>query len=406
LFEGSTGRLEASFFDGSGSDTFTATVDWGDGSPLETPTVSATADGGAFTATHHYAQHGTYPGEVCVTDGSGATRCEDHDFAVSNVAPRRGWWLDLNEWTVSDFRGTNASDWRIGTGTAFQANNSSPTALLAPFQALGTRVSGTWRAWSDNGYMGFVFGYEPGESETSNADYLILVWKKDTSGNARRGIRLYRVSGVVSSFWNIYSSPEATLLAEATTLGNSSYVYEWEYEFHVELLPDRFRLWIEGGLEIDVTDDFSGLDGAFGLYNHSQQRNIFSRLRVQPADATTDASTPLAPFFERYDFRDFTEEEDNTVSATSAVWATEMSGRMVKQRQESRPSFFYSPDDINFRPIEGTLRVEGDDGFIGMALGFEPGDASNPDADYILVVWKQHDSATSERGLKAYHVQG
>ncbi|MEO1085738.1 MAG: PKD domain-containing protein, partial [Acidobacteriota bacterium] len=195
--------------------------------------------------------------------------------------------------------------------------------------------------------------------------------------------------------------------AEATTLGDTDYIYEWEYEFHVELVADRFRLWIDEGLEIDVTGDFSGLAaGSFGLYNHRHEDNIFSRLRAQPADPATDASALLAPFVERYDLRNFTQEDVASTTQSPGFWSTELSGRMVRQLSESRPSFFYSDEDINFRTVEGTLRVEGDDGFIGMAFGFEPGDTTNPDADYILVVWKQKSTSGSQRGLKEYHVKG
>ncbi|MEO1088416.1 MAG: PKD domain-containing protein, partial [Acidobacteriota bacterium] len=185
--EGWLSTLDASFFDASSLDSFSATVDWGDGSPLDAPTVSATGDGGAFSATHRYAQNGTYAGQVCITDGAGATRCESQDFVVDNVAPRSG-WLDFYNWTVEDLRSTHAaSDWGILDGGHYvtQRSDSNPTALLAPFPALGARVSGTWSAWDDVGYMGFVLGYEPGESERADADYLIAVWKKNTAGNAR-----------------------------------------------------------------------------------------------------------------------------------------------------------------------------------------------------------------------------
>ncbi|MEM1180659.1 MAG: PKD domain-containing protein [Acidobacteriota bacterium] len=403
--EGSALELDVNFYDSSANESYTATLDWGDGSAVEVPSVAVTAAGGSFSASHVFVQDGTYPGQICITDASGHETCESHDFVVENVAPRPG-WLDLPDWSVDDFRGT-ASNWGqdrfINVG---QTADSGPTALLSPFPALGARVSGQWRAWADLGFMGFVLGYEPGESESSSADYLIAVWKRGNEGTARRGVRLYRVQGRVASFWDLDGSPQSTLLAEATTLADVGYEYETDYGFEVELLPGRFRLWIDDQLEIDVTDDFSSLGGSFGLYNLRHHSNLFKRVRVQAADTTLSGGVPLAPFPSRYDFRDFTKEESIEGTNPTATWNTQLAGRKVHQNTESRPSFLYSDEALGFRRVRGVMRINGDDGYIGLALGYNPGDVTSPDADYVLVVWKRNTTGAAAKGLRAYHVQG
>lgn len=61
-------------------------------------------------------------------------------------------------------------------------------------------------------------------------------------------------------------------------------------------------------------------------------------------------------------------------------------------------TFFYSDFELldpeiegGTAVIEGTITVEtsGDDDYIGFALGFQPGDSTNPNADYLLIDWKQ-----------------
>lgn len=62
-------------------------------------------------------------------------------------------------------------------------------------------------------------------------------------------------------------------------------------------------------------------------------------------------------------------------------------------------SVFYS--DVSMVVINFRLRVNtaGDDDFIGFVLGFQPGDGSNKNADYLLVDWKQGSQSYGNWGL-------
>lgn len=73
------------------------------------------------------------------------------------------------------------------------------------------------------------------------------------------------------------------------------------------------------------------------------------------------------------------------------VWTVSADGFSVFQSVNGQPTLFYSNFEIFNTEVEGTIQVTttGDDDFIGFALGFQPGDTTNPNADYLLVDWKQ-----------------
>ena len=95
--EGDTVNLVAGFADGDGKGNHKATIDWGDGSPLEdcpgACTINANGDGtGTVIASHTYADNGVAPFTVVVTvfDGSGDTGSGGFTVTVANVAPIAG----------------------------------------------------------------------------------------------------------------------------------------------------------------------------------------------------------------------------------------------------------------------------------------------------------------------------
>jgi hypothetical protein len=71
------------------TDTHTATIDWGDGTPLVPGTVtqSPTGAGSNVTGSHVYADNGTYTVTVTVTDDDGDSSSDTLLVTVHNVAP-------------------------------------------------------------------------------------------------------------------------------------------------------------------------------------------------------------------------------------------------------------------------------------------------------------------------------
>jgi hypothetical protein len=68
---------------------YTATIDWGDGSPPDQGTISASGSGFAITGSHTYASGGPFTGTVQISDDGGATTsgtfriASDRDLALS-----------------------------------------------------------------------------------------------------------------------------------------------------------------------------------------------------------------------------------------------------------------------------------------------------------------------------------
>jgi len=83
-------------FRGTSTDeTFTYSIDWNDGSPLDTGSASVTTPGGvgtltrgAFGGSHTYAQNGTYPVIVTLADDDGGSRSFTFTVNVTNGAPQ------------------------------------------------------------------------------------------------------------------------------------------------------------------------------------------------------------------------------------------------------------------------------------------------------------------------------
>jgi hypothetical protein len=74
----------------------------------------------------------------------------------------------------------------------------------------------------------------------------------------------------------------------------------------------------------------------------------------------------------------------------AGVWTVAGDGQSVFQSVNGQPTLFVSDFDAFFSTFEGVIEVSGtDDDFIGFAIGYVPGDISNPAADYLLVDWKQ-----------------
>ncbi len=75
----------------------------------------------------------------------------------------------------------------------------------------------------------------------------------------------------------------------------------------------------------------------------------------------------------------------------NGVWTTASGGFSVTQSVNGQPTMFVSDFELWSVRIEGQVVVTtgADNDFFGFALGYQPGDTTNPNADYLLLDWKR-----------------
>ena len=103
-------------------------------------------------------------------------------------------------------------------------------------------------------------------------------------------------------------------------------------------------------------------------------------------------SMPASADTEQIDLSTWTAESYPAVSGFPAgVWTVSADNSNVLQSKNGQPTLFYSDFSVFNTEVQGKIKVEttGDDDYIGFALGFQPGDTTNSNADYLLIDWKQ-----------------
>jgi len=204
--------------------------------------------------------------------------------------------IDFSTWTQESYASVGGfpdGDWQVsGTGeSVVQVNNGQPTFFYSDFNTFGSEFTGTIRVnGSDDDYIGFALGFNPGDSTSASADYLLIDWKATDQlfdfnqgpdgpgGTAERGLAVSRVTGVptANEFWphqddNVPASPPGTGLIElqrGTSLFDTGWVIGQNYEFTFDFGPNNLDVFVDNVLELSIVGNFS--DGRFGFYNFSQ----------------------------------------------------------------------------------------------------------------------------------------
>jgi len=218
------------------------------------------------------------------------------------AAPVHAAPVDLSTWTAENYASVSGfpdGTWTVAGGgvSVTQSENGQPTVFYSDFAAHNTDAVGKIRVTgTDDDFIGFVFGFDPGDSTSAGADYLLVDWKSgnqvhdfgspstDPGGLAPAGLAVSRISGVPSAdeFWQhtTYSGGGLTELTRATNLGSTGWAIGVEYEFEFVFLPTQIQVFVDGVKEIDVVGSFS--NGRMGFYNFSQAGVTYSAFTVAP----------------------------------------------------------------------------------------------------------------------------
>ncbi|MEL7059313.1 MAG: carboxypeptidase regulatory-like domain-containing protein [Acidobacteriota bacterium] len=296
---GSPLTLELDVTDESAPQDLTATVDWGDGSPLAGASIDLD---GRLTATHAYATPGGYTATVCATDPQSATGCLDVSVTVNAPAPPRVTFgeIDLSTFTaespIFNYNSHGDGVWTVEAhhDRVVQSADSEATFFMSQPSSMGWWVEGALYMTGDNDDVGFVLGLEPGEMATGAARAGALVWKRSTEnhgtwGQAPRGLRAFDLVASPVNWWSLSVAPEALLLAEATTVGTTGWDDDREIPVQIEYGGGQLDAWFDGTQEFSLETPNWG--ERLGFYSHLQKAEFrhFRRLGVL-ATAGTPAS--------------------------------------------------------------------------------------------------------------------
>lgn len=214
--------------------------------------------------------------------------------------------VDLSSW-VEDGTG----NWNVqpGNDSVLQSvNTSTPAVFYAPgTNARGTALSGkitVSTATTDDDFIGFVLGYQAGEVTSSAANFVLVDWKGGDQNNAgqfgQAGLALSHVTdgSVASNYWG--HTGGINEIERATNLGSTGWLEGVEYEFDIIFNANLIEVFVNGVKELSTTAAEAGLasfgDGAFGFYNYSQDRVLYSALEEReapPSDIPLPASSLL-----------------------------------------------------------------------------------------------------------------
>lgn len=261
------------------------TIDWGDGESAAATLVPANGTSGLVNGSHRYAEDGSYAVVVCVTDATGRTGCAEAIAAIENVAPDvvEPGSVSLHTWIEEEYAGTPSADWQVAADglSVLQRINSRPSIFYSPLPAIGSALEGTIRVepagnWDDD-YIGFVLGFDAGDTTNPDAEYLLVDWKQANQDVARRGLAVSWVRGaaVINEFWahrDDAGNGEGNGLfeiARGLTLGDTGWADNREYRFRFETTEHNLRIWVDDVLQFDLVIPVP--EGRFGFYNYSQE---------------------------------------------------------------------------------------------------------------------------------------
>jgi hypothetical protein len=195
--------------------------------------------------------------------------------------------IDLGLWTVEHVNGSGpwtiqpSQLWTESTNTV----NTDCSVLYSNFDVtfLEFRVRVDPEGGDDD-IIGFLLGWQPGDSANTTANYLVVDWKKVTQafqnwGTAMAGLAISRQNGTFTrgsgggpiDLWS--HTLNCTELARGTTYGSTGWSFATDYFFRVLYTPSSVDVWLNGQLELSVTGTFG--PGRFACYNYSQSRTGF-----------------------------------------------------------------------------------------------------------------------------------
>ena len=231
--------------------------------------------------------------------------------------------VDLNGWNTENYppvSGFSGANWNVsGDGSSvLQTINGQPTIFYGDFMSYGLETTGKIQVTTnaDDDFVGFVLGFDAGDTSSATANYLLVDWKQNTQSfnfnggtanstvgsTAQAGLSVSKVTGIPTAdeLWghqNQIGNPNGGVeeLARANTLGATGWADNQEYEFSFDFGPNNLVIEVDGVEQINLAGNFE--NGKFGFYNFSQDTVKYSAFETDtgtfPDPVPLPASLPL-----------------------------------------------------------------------------------------------------------------
>jgi len=239
--------------------------------------------GGEASFAHAQCAGGVPNGTQAVTEA-----CDDGNATVGDgCSPtctiETGWGcrlpLDFRALAVESYAGADASWTLSADGRSGVQNNNTSHGTLALFGADAFATSYTIdirvETTNDDDFIGFVLGFDPGETTNAMADYLLVDWKQTdqniAGGTSRDGLALSRVRGIptANNLW--LHNGAVTEIARATTFASTGWADNTTYRFVITYTSGLLVVSVNGVEQFRQTAPAGGWPaGELGFYGFSQ----------------------------------------------------------------------------------------------------------------------------------------
>lgn len=195
--------------------------------------------------------------------------------------------VDLNLWTTEHINGTGP--WMIDPPNLHAESTNTMITDCSTFYSDFNVTLLEFRMridpeGGDDDRPGFLLGWQPGDSTSPTADYLVVDWKKVTQafqnwGTAVVGLAISRQTGPFTPGYgggpiDLWSHTlNCTELARSVTYGSTGWSFATDYYFRVLYTPSSVDVWLNDQLEFSLSGTFT--PGRFACYNFSQSRTGF-----------------------------------------------------------------------------------------------------------------------------------
>lgn len=195
--------------------------------------------------------------------------------------------VDLSLWTTEHLNGSGP--WTVDPPRLWVESTNAAITDCSVFHSDFDVVLLDFRmridvAGGDDDIAGFVLGWQPGNSTSATADYVVVDWKRTTQafqnwGTANAGLAISRVTGPLTRGYgngpiDLWSHTlNCTELQRSPTYGARGWDFYTDYWFRVLYTTSSVDVWLDGVREFGLVGTFP--PGRFGCYNYSQSRTGF-----------------------------------------------------------------------------------------------------------------------------------